>query len=71
MTCRMNGPSVLGSDGLPYVIDSFAYDGQVDPQLLLHADDHLSGQFFTPTLPGPQPRTGELPLNLCIVNFPS
>ena len=24
----MNGPSVLGSDGLPYVIDRFAYDGQ-------------------------------------------
>ena len=25
----MNGPSVLGSDGLPYVLDTFAYDGQI------------------------------------------
>ena len=28
----MNGPSVLGSDGLPYVIDRFTYAGQVAPQ---------------------------------------
>jgi hypothetical protein len=67
----MNGPSVLGSDGLPYVIDSFAYEGQVDPQLLLNADGYISGQFFTPPLPAPQPRTDELPLNLSIVNFPT
>ena len=27
----MNGPSVLGSDGIPYVLDTFDYAGQVDP----------------------------------------
>ncbi len=31
----MNGPSVLGSDGVPYVIDRFSYDGQV-----ARGDDH-------------------------------
>lgn len=66
----MNGPSVLGSDAVPYVIDSFAYDGQVDLQLFLDADDNVTGQFLGGRLPSPQPRTDELPLSLSIINFP-
>ncbi len=57
----MDGPSVLGSDGLPYVIDRFSYDGQVAPQALFDADDFLSGQFLQGRLPTPEPRTDQLP----------
>jgi hypothetical protein len=67
----MNGPSVLGSDGLPYVIDRFDYDGQVSPQAIVDADDNLTGQFFQGRLPNPEPRTDQMPMAWAIVNFPS
>jgi hypothetical protein len=67
----MNGPSVLGSDGVPYVLDRFSYDGQVPVDTILNADDFLSGNFLTGALPKPQPRTQELPLALAIINFPT
>ncbi|HET9601951.1 MAG TPA: M23 family metallopeptidase [Acidimicrobiales bacterium] len=38
----MDGPSLLQADGLPYVIDEFAYVGQVSPEAVLAADDFLS-----------------------------
>lgn len=67
----MDGPSVLGSNGVPYVIEEFGYAGQVDPQSLIDADDFLSGVFFDPAAAGdPQPRAEELPLNLAVVDFP-
>jgi hypothetical protein len=67
----MDGPSVLGSSGLPYVIDSFEYQGQISAQQLYDADDYLTGNFFGPDrLPGPEPRTEQLPLAWSIVNFP-
>ena len=44
----MNGPSVLGSSGIPYVLDSFRYQGQISPQQLAAADDFLTGDFFGP-----------------------
>ena len=65
----MNGPSVLGSDSLPYVIDRFSYDGQVAPQAIIDADDYLTGQFLQGRLPNPEPRTEQLPSALAIVNF--
>jgi murein DD-endopeptidase MepM/ murein hydrolase activator NlpD len=67
----MDGPSVLGSDGLPYVIDQFSYDGQVDPQAIVAADDNLTGRFDQGKLPQAQPRTDQLSLNLVVINFPS
>jgi hypothetical protein len=67
----MNGPSVLGSDGLPYVIDRFSYDGQVPPQAIMDADDYLTGQFLQGRLATPEPRTDQLPSALAIVNFPA
>jgi murein DD-endopeptidase MepM/ murein hydrolase activator NlpD len=67
----MNGPSVLGSDGLPYVIDRFSYDGQVAPQALIDTDDYLSGQFLQGRLSTPEPRTDQLPAALAIVDFPA
>jgi hypothetical protein len=66
----MNGPSVLGSDGVPYVFDRFQYDGQVDPQQVIDADDFLSGTWLGGALRKPQPRTDQLPLALAIVDFP-
>ena len=41
----MNGPSVLGSDGVPYVIDRFSYDGQVPVETIFAADDFLERGF--------------------------
>jgi hypothetical protein len=66
----MNGPSVLGSDAVPYTIDAFAFDGQIPTQAIVDADDNLTGQLFQDRLPQPQPRTAQLPLNLTIVDFP-
>jgi len=67
----MNGPSVLGSSGLPYVIDSFDYQGQISAQQLYDADFYLTGNFFGPDrLPSPQPRADQLPLAWSIVDFP-
>ena len=66
----MNGPSVLGSDGLPYVIDRFEYDGQVAVDTVLQADDFLSGVFNQGQLPTAEPRRAQLPSSLAIVNFP-
>jgi hypothetical protein len=67
----MDGPSVLGSDAVPYVLDAFAYAGQIAPQALVDTDDNLTGQFFQGRLPQSQPRTAQLPLNLTIVDFPA
>jgi len=66
----MNGPSVLGSDGVPYVIDSFDYDGQVPVPDILSTDSYLTGSFLSGQLPTPEPRTDEMPLSLAIVTFP-
>jgi hypothetical protein len=65
----MDGPSVLGSDGLPYVLDRFDYRGQVAPQTIADADDFLSGEFFSTPLPPAQRRRDQLPLALAIVDF--
>ena len=67
----MNGPSLVNSDGLPYVIDGFDYDGQVDPQLIVETDDYLSGKFGSGRLSQAEPRTDELPLAWAIINFPT
>ena len=67
----MNGPSVLGSSGIPYVIDAFDYQGQISAQQLADADDYLTGNFFGPgRLAAPESRKDQLPMALSIVNFP-
>lgn len=66
----MDTASVLGSDGLPYVIDSFDYDGQIDPQQIWDADTFIGGDFFGPgKLAKPERRTNELPMAWAIVDF--
>jgi hypothetical protein len=67
----MNGPSVLGSSGIPYVVDAFEYQGQISAQQLADADDYLTGNFFGPgRLAAPESRKDQLPMAWAIVNFP-
>ena len=61
---RPDGPSVLGSNGVPYVISNFEYDGQVPVDAFVATDDYLTGNFGQQRLPQPQPRINELPLSL-------
>lgn len=65
----MDGPELAGSDGVPYVFDSFDYAGYVDPAAIRASDDYLVGEFFAHHSPTPQARTDELPLNESLVNF--
>ncbi len=66
----MNGPSVLGSDGFPYVLDAFDYAGQLSLDTLVAADDYMTGSnYLAGQLASPEPRTDELPMSLSIVNF--
>jgi murein DD-endopeptidase MepM/ murein hydrolase activator NlpD len=68
----MNGPSLLDADGLPYVFDTFGYQGQVDPAAIWNADNYLSGSYFGPgRLETAQPRRNQLPGLLALANFPS
>jgi hypothetical protein len=64
----MDGPSVLGSSGIPYVIDSFDYDGEVSAQKL-DAASGLEGTWGEGRLATPQPRHDEFPMDLAIINF--
>lgn len=66
----MSGPSLIGSDGIPYVIDGFDYAGSVPQQAVTDMDDYASGRFFADHLAKPEPRTDELPLNDAIIDFP-
>lgn len=66
----MDGASILGSNAVPYLIDRFAYDGQVSRQAIVDTDDYLSGTFDQGRLPRPEPRTREYPLAFAIINFP-
>ncbi len=67
----MDGPDFITANGLPYVIDSFTYRGQVPLQTVLDADDFVSGTFFPEGLGSGEARQNQLPLNLAIVDFPS
>jgi hypothetical protein len=66
----MDGPSALASNGIPYVIDSFALAGKVpaekDPAMASSIEGSLSGDLF----PSPSPRHAQFPLNLDVVDFP-
>lgn len=64
----MNGPNLVGSDGLPYVLGAFDYAGFIPMQRIIDMDDYVTGRFFEQHT-APQPRTDELPLNAVIVNF--
>lgn len=65
----MSGPSLIGSDGIPYVIGEFDYAGSVDPKQVEDMDAYARGNFFAHHLTDPQRRSDELPMNGAIVNF--
>jgi hypothetical protein len=65
----VTGPSVLGSDGVPYVIDRFAMAGQV-PVSQFNAAPDVTGVWGQNRLNPASARTGQFPLNLNIINFP-
>lgn len=65
----MDGPNLIGSDGIPYVFDNFDYAGYIDPKAILAADDYLTGEFFAHHSATPEARSLQLPLNESIVNF--
>ncbi|WP_246540776.1 M23 family metallopeptidase [Mycobacterium spongiae] len=67
----MDGPSLGEADGVPYVLDSFDYQGQIGEAAVWDADNYLSGSFFgSQRLPAPEQRTNQLPVLLALVNFP-
>ncbi len=66
----MSGPSALGSDGLPYVLDSFelaegATEAELDAALAEGKE-----RFPSRTELDPVGREDELPLDNAIMNFP-
>lgn len=65
----MNGPSVLGSDGLPYLIDEFDLAGQIDVKAFDESPT-LTGNWGQGRLKKVIPQHDRFPLNLNIVNFP-
>ncbi len=63
----MDGPSMVGGDGLPFVFKRFAYSGQLDPTRL--AQDGLNGDYAGNRFARSVPRTQQLPLDLAVVDF--
>jgi len=66
----MEGPSALASNGIPYVIDSFALAGRVPAEKDPAVADSIEGSWSGVLFPSPSPRHGQFPLNLDVINFP-
>jgi hypothetical protein len=63
----MDGPSVLGSSGLPYVIDSFEVAGELSSEQFKTSD--VQGKWSKDFSAHPSARKSEFPLDLNVVNF--
>jgi hypothetical protein len=63
----MDGVSVLGSSGLPYVIDRFSVSGQLSAEQLDKTE--LEGEWSKYLLATPSVRKMEFPLDLTVVDF--
>jgi hypothetical protein len=63
----MSGDSVVGSEGLPFVLNAFGYSGQIDPTR--YAAANVAGDYGTDRFPTPLARTRQLPLDLAILDF--
>ncbi len=64
----MNEPSVLGSDGLPYLLNGFDLAGQIDVKAFDQSPT-FTGYWGQGRLKDPIPQRDRFPLNLNIVNF--
>jgi murein DD-endopeptidase MepM/ murein hydrolase activator NlpD len=63
----MDGISVLGSSGLPYVIDSFEVAGELSSEQFKTSD--VQGKWSKDLSAHPSGRKSEFPLDLTVVNF--
>jgi len=63
----MDGTSTLGSNGIPYVIDTFEYAGEVSATKL--ASDNLEGTWNDGLLRTPSVRHAQFPLDRAVVDF--
>jgi hypothetical protein len=66
----MEGESALASNGIPYVIDSFALAGKIPPEKGPATADSLEGSLSGGLFPSPSPRHGQFPLDLDVIDFP-
>ena len=64
----MDGSSVLGSEGLPYVIDRFGLAGQI-PAAQFAAAEGVEGDWSQGLSPQPSTRRRQFPLDLTIIDF--
>jgi hypothetical protein len=64
----MDGTSTLGSNGIPYVIDTFEYAGEV-PAAKFAARDNMEGTWNEGLLRTPDTRHAQFPLDLAVVDF--
>ena len=64
----MDGPSVLGSNGIPYIIERFNFAGQIPPAKS-PADVGIEGDYKEGLIPRPNPRLQQFPMDLAIVDF--
>jgi len=63
----MDGSSVLGSSGLPYVIDSFSVVGQLSAERFDKTE--LEGEWSKYLFATPSVRKMEFPVDLTVVDF--
>ena len=66
----MDGPSTLGSNGLPYVIDALEVAGEVSAVRFAEAAN-LEGKWNENLMRAPSARNGQFPMDWAIVNFPT
>jgi hypothetical protein len=64
----MSGPSVLGSNGLPYVIDRFQLAGQISKEQFAAAEG-VEGNWGQGLFAEPSLRQKQFPLDLAVVDF--
>ena len=63
----MAGASPIGSDGLPFVLNAFSYEGQLDAVRFFA--EGVTGNYLDNRDPNPVGRRRELPLGLAIIDF--
>jgi hypothetical protein len=63
----MDGTSTLGSNGIPYVIDTFEYAGEVSAAKL--ASGNMEGTWNDALMRPPSVRHGQFPLDRAVVHF--
>ena len=63
----MAGASPIGSDGLPFVLNGFSYEGQLDAVRFFA--EGVTGNYLDNRDPNPVGRRRELPLALAIIDF--